>query len=47
MYRVTRVTVLAKILDPPRRAPVYGRYTEGFDTPDLKQAEALLDGLHA
>jgi predicted ATPase len=28
-------------------APVYGRFTEGFDTLDLKQAKALLDELHA
>ncbi len=27
-------------------APVYGRFTEGFDT-DLKEAKALLDELHA
>ena len=26
-------------------APVYGRFTEGFDTPDLKEAKALLDEL--
>jgi predicted ATPase len=26
-------------------APVYGWFTEGFDTPDLKQAKALLDSL--
>ena len=26
-------------------APVYGWFTEGFDTLDLKQAEALLDEL--
>jgi predicted ATPase/DNA-binding winged helix-turn-helix (wHTH) protein len=26
-------------------APVYGRFTEGFDTPDLIQAKALLDEL--
>jgi predicted ATPase len=25
-------------------APVYGWFTEGFDTPDLKDAKALLDG---
>jgi predicted ATPase len=25
--------------------PVYGWFAEGFDTPDLKQAKALLDGL--
>jgi predicted ATPase len=26
-------------------APVYGWFTEGFDTPDLKQAKALLNEL--
>ena len=26
-------------------APVYGSFTEGFDTPDLKEAKALLDQL--
>jgi predicted ATPase len=26
-------------------APVYGRFTEGFDTPHLKEAKALLDEL--
>jgi predicted ATPase len=26
-------------------APVYGWFTEGFDTPDLKEAKALLEGL--
>jgi predicted ATPase len=26
-------------------APVYGWFTEGFDTFDLKEAKALLDGL--
>jgi predicted ATPase len=26
-------------------APIYGWFTEGFDTPDLKQAKALLDEL--
>jgi DNA-binding winged helix-turn-helix (wHTH) protein/predicted ATPase len=26
-------------------APVYGWFTEGFETPDLKEAKALLDGL--
>jgi predicted ATPase len=25
--------------------PVYGRFTEGFDTADLKEAKALLDPL--
>jgi class 3 adenylate cyclase/predicted ATPase/DNA polymerase III delta prime subunit len=28
-------------------APVYGWFTEGFDTPDLKEAKALLDTLAA
>jgi hypothetical protein len=26
-------------------ASIYGWFTEGFDTADLKQAKALLDGL--
>jgi len=28
-------------------APVYGWFTEGFDTLDLKEAKALFDDLHA
>ena len=28
-------------------APVYGRFTEGFDTHDLKEAKALLEELAA
>jgi predicted ATPase len=28
-------------------APVYGWFTEGFDTRDLKEAKALLEGLTA
>ena len=28
-------------------APVYGWFTEGFDTLDLKEAKSLLDELHA
>ena len=28
-------------------APVYGWFTEGFDTLDLKEAKKLLDELHA
>ena len=27
--------------------PVYGWFTEGFDTPDLKEAKALLDELES
>jgi len=26
-------------------APICGWFTEGFDTPDLREAKALLDGL--
>jgi predicted ATPase len=26
-------------------APIYGWFTEGFDTPDLKEAKSLLDEL--
>jgi predicted ATPase len=26
-------------------APIYGWFSEGFDTPDLKQAKAVLDEL--
>ena len=28
-------------------APIYGWFTEGFDTLDLKEAKALLRELHA
>jgi predicted ATPase len=28
-------------------APLYGWFTEGFDTRDLKEARVLLDELHA
>ena len=28
-------------------APIYGWFTEGFDTPDLQEAKALLDELEA
>ena len=28
-------------------APVYGWFSEGFDTRDLKEAKVLLDELHA
>jgi predicted ATPase len=43
---------LARLRDQCRRAeardllaPVYGWFTEGFGTPDLKEAKALLDDL--
>jgi predicted ATPase len=46
-------TSLARLwLDRGRRneardliAPIYGWFTEGFDTPDLREAKALLDPL--
>ena len=28
-------------------APIYGWFSEGFDTHDLKEAKALLDELHS
>ena len=28
-------------------APVYGWFTQGFDTPDLKEAKALLNTLES
>jgi hypothetical protein len=31
---------------PGLLAPVDGRFSQGFDTPDLKEAEALLDGAY-
>jgi predicted ATPase len=27
-------------------APIYGWFTEGFETPDLQEAKALLEELH-
>ena len=46
---------LARLLDKTGRrdearsilAEIYNWFTEGFDTPDLKDAKALLDGLEA
>jgi predicted ATPase len=32
---------------PGAPEPVYGWFTEGFNTLDLKEAKALLDELHA
>ena len=31
---------------PAPLVPVYGRFTEGFDTADLKEAKALLEQLY-
>ena len=33
-----RMAMWSRDLAPPRHGPVYGWFTEGFDTPDLKQA---------
>jgi hypothetical protein len=46
------VALLNEGLGKPREAddllaPVYGWFTEGFDTLDLKEAKALLDALKA
>ena len=45
-------TALAIVREQGRRgeardllAPLYGSFTEGFDTPDLKDAKALLEEL--
>jgi predicted ATPase len=53
LWQLRASTSLARLRrDQDRRAeardllePVYGWFTEGFDTPDLKEAKALLDGL--
>jgi len=53
MWELRAVMSLARLShDQDRRveardllAPVYGWFTEGFDTPDLKEAKALLDEL--
>jgi hypothetical protein len=55
LLKLRAVTSLARLwLDHGKRdearellAPVYGWFTEGFDTLDLKEAKALLDELHA
>jgi predicted ATPase len=50
MYELRATTSLARLLRDQRRhaeardvlAPVYGWFTEGFDTRDLVEAKALL-----
>jgi predicted ATPase len=52
-YELRAATSLARLWGEQGRwtearellAPVYGSFTEGFDTPDLKEAKALLDEL--
>ena len=53
-WELRAATSLARLLcDQSRSAealellqPVYDRFTEGFETADLKAAKALLDALH-
>jgi len=53
MYELHAIMGLARLLDRQRRrdeartmlAEIYNRFTEGFDTADLKEAKALLDEL--
>jgi predicted ATPase len=52
-FELRAAVSLARLLSDQRRraeacdllAPVYGWFTEGFDTQDLKQAKTLLDEL--
>ena len=52
-YELRAATSLARLWGDQGRgavarrllAPIYGWFTEGFDTPDLKEAKALLDEL--
>ena len=53
MWELRATTHLARLLQSQDKAseaydlltPVYGWFTEGFDTADLKEAKALLDEL--
>ena len=53
LFELRAATSLAQLLGEQGRraearellAPIYGWFTEGFDTPDLKEAKALLDAL--
>jgi predicted ATPase len=55
MWELRAATSLARLLNDQGRwgeahsllAPVYGWFTEGFDTQDLKEAKALLAALNA
>jgi len=52
-WELRAATSLARLLSDQGRSadaivllqPVYDRFTEGFDTPDLKEAKALLEEL--
>jgi len=53
MWELKAIMSLARLLDQQQRrdeartmlAKIYGWFTEGFDTADLKEAKALLDEL--
>jgi predicted ATPase len=53
LWELRSAVSLARLWSEKRRrseardllAPIYGWFTEGFDTPDLKAAKALLDEL--
>jgi predicted ATPase/DNA-binding winged helix-turn-helix (wHTH) protein len=53
-WELRAATSLARLLRDQNRsteaiallAPIYNRFTEGFDTADLKAAKALIDGFH-
>jgi tetratricopeptide (TPR) repeat protein len=53
LFELRAATTYARVMRDQRRvreaydllAPVYGWFTEGFETADLKKAKALLDGL--
>jgi len=47
VHRLWLTLFTVVILLPRLLAPVYGWFTEGFDTLDLKEAKALLDELAA
>ena len=42
---LARLRAIRRPIRPHLLAPVYGWFTEGFDTADLKDAKALLDEL--
>ncbi|HKM72881.1 MAG TPA: hypothetical protein VJX94_22920 [Stellaceae bacterium] len=53
LWEIRTATSLARLRSDQGRgdeardmlAPIYGWFTEGFDTPDVKEAKALLDSL--
>jgi predicted ATPase len=55
VYELRATTSLARLLDKQTYrdearamlAEIYGWFTEGFDTPDLREAKTLLEALEA